>query len=72
MTDALVHDEATGLPMLSYRRATDGLMQVAAADVTRVAQAVLAPGREIIAVTRPAGAAALAGSTKPAKAGAER
>ena len=53
VADALVRDEADGLPMLAYRRVPAALAHVAAADVARAAQAVLDPRREIIAVVHP-------------------
>ena len=57
VADALVRDEADGLPMLTYRRVPAALARVAAADVARAAQAVLDPRREIIAVVHPPSAA---------------
>jgi zinc protease len=74
VADALVRDEANGLPMLSYRRAAVALARVAPADVARAAQAVLDPRRELIAVAHPpTGAPALARTAgKPGKAESER
>jgi predicted Zn-dependent peptidase len=54
---ALVSDEAQGLPMLAYRRGAAALASVTAADVARVARAVLDPKREVIAVVHPPSAA---------------
>jgi predicted Zn-dependent peptidase len=74
VADALVRDEANGLPMLSYRRAAVALARVAPADVTRAAQAVLDPRREVIAVVHPPTAAPALARTagKPGKAESER
>ena len=74
VADALVRDEADGLPLLSYRRAPAALARVAVADVARAAQAVLDPKREIIAVVHPPSAAsALARtSSKPGRSESER
>jgi hypothetical protein len=57
VADALVHDEGYGLPMLAYRRVPAAFARVTAADVTRAAQAVLDPRREVIAVVHPPSAA---------------
>src|SRR5262249_53143020 len=58
---ALVRDAGGGLPMLSHRRATAAIARVTPADVTREAQTVLDPKREVIAVVHPpASAPALA------------
>jgi zinc protease len=57
VADALVRDEAAGLPILAYRRATAALARVAPADVARAAQAVLDPRREVVAVVHPPSAA---------------
>ncbi|HXU05191.1 MAG TPA: insulinase family protein [Polyangia bacterium] len=57
IADALVNDEARGLPMLAYRRNLAALKAVTAADITRVARAVLDPKREVIAVVHPPSAA---------------
>src|SRR6185369_612598 len=43
IADALVRDEASGLPVLSYRRSPAALGRVTPADVARAAQAVLDP-----------------------------
>jgi zinc protease len=53
VADALVRDEADGLPILAYRQVPAALAHVAAADVARAAQVVLDPKREIIAVVHP-------------------
>jgi predicted Zn-dependent peptidase len=74
VADALVRDEADGLPLLTYRQAPATLARVAAADVARAAQTVLDPKREIIAVVHPPSAApALARtSSKPGRSESER
>jgi zinc protease len=53
IADALMLDEAFGLPPLTYRAAPDRLSRVTAADVARVARRVFDPQREAIAVVRP-------------------
>jgi predicted Zn-dependent peptidase len=53
VADALVRDEADGLPMLAYRRVPAALARVSVADVARAAQSVLDPKRELIAVVHP-------------------
>jgi zinc protease len=74
VADALVRDEANGLPILSYRRAAVALARIAPADVARAAQAALDPRREVIAVVHPPTAAAALARTagKPGKAESER
>jgi predicted Zn-dependent peptidase len=74
VADALVRDEADGLPLLTYRQAPAALARVAAADVARVAQGVLDPKREVIAVVHPPSAVpALARtSSKPGRSESER
>ena len=74
VADALVRDEAYGLPMLAYRRVPAALARVAAADVARAAQPVLDPKREIIAVVHPPSAAPALARTaaEPGPIGGER
>jgi zinc protease len=74
VADALVRDEAGGLPMLSYRRMPAALARVATADVARAAQTVLDPKREIIAVVHPPSAipALARTSAGPARSESER
>jgi predicted Zn-dependent peptidase len=74
VADALVRDEADGLPMLSYRHVSAALARVAAADVSRAARAALDARREVVAVVRPANAAPALAKTaaKPGKAESER
>jgi zinc protease len=67
VADALVRDEVSGLPMLSYRRAAQAFARVAAADVARAAQAVLDPKREVIAVIHPPSAAPALARTSGAR-----
>jgi zinc protease len=57
VADALVRDEAAGLPLRTYRQAPAGLARVTPADVARAAQAIIDPKREIIAVIHPPSAA---------------
>jgi zinc protease len=74
VADALVRDEASGLPLLSYRGAPAALARITAGDVARAAQAILDPKREVIAVVHPPSAApALARtSSKPGRSESER
>jgi predicted Zn-dependent peptidase len=74
ITDALISDEAQGLPLLSYRRNAVAAANVFAPEVARVARTVLDPKREVIAVVHPPSAApALARSSgKPGRSEAER
>jgi zinc protease len=73
VADALVRDEAAGLPLLAYRQAPAALARVSPADVARAAQAVLDPKRELIAVVHPPSAApALARANRPGRAESER
>jgi hypothetical protein len=74
IADALIADEAQGLPLLSYRRNALALAQVAAPEVTRVARAVLDPKREVVAVVHPPSAAPALARTagKPARPEAQR
>jgi zinc protease len=68
IADALVNDEAQGLPMFAYRRDAAALAAVTAADVARVARVVLDAQREVVAVVHPPAAAPALART----AGAER
>jgi zinc protease len=75
VADALVRDEAAGLPMLAYRQTPAALARVTAADVARAAQAVIDPKRELIAVVHPPSAApalARAPANRPGRAESER
>jgi zinc protease len=67
IADALVSDEALGLPMLAYRRDTAALASVAAPDVVRAARAVLDPKREVVAVVHPPSAAPALARTSGAR-----
>ena len=75
IADALIADEAQGLPPLSYRRNALALAQVAAPDVTRVgARPCLDPKREIVAVVHPPSATPALARTagKPVRPEAQR
>jgi predicted Zn-dependent peptidase len=50
IADALVRDEARGLPMLSFRRYPAVVARIGADDVARAARRILDPNREVIAV----------------------
>jgi zinc protease len=77
IADAMVNDEAQGLPMFAYRQNLAALAGVTVADVSRVARAVFDPQREVIAVVHPPSAApglarTSAGVNRSGRAEAER